>query len=148
MTFRLHSRLVLWNLLIIGLISGILGYFLNVSIRADIEKQIETRLRDETVVAAAYLSKSDNSKSLDDQADELGRLLNLRVTLIAEDGQVLGDSDVEASPLANVENHRLRPEIQKARKDGIGSAIRWSDTVKVEFIYVARRLDPYTLRLA
>src|SRR5438105_2148362 len=29
MTFRLHSRLVVWNLVIIGLISAILGYFLN-----------------------------------------------------------------------------------------------------------------------
>jgi two-component system phosphate regulon sensor histidine kinase PhoR len=42
----------------------------------------------------------------------------------------------------------LRPEVQQAEREGTGSAIRWSDTVKVEFIYVARRLDPYILRLA
>ena len=78
----------------------------------------------------------------------MGRLLSLRVTIIAHDGIVLGDSDVEASQLATLENHRLRPEVQTAAREGTGSAIRWSETVKVEFIYVARRLDPYILRLA
>jgi two-component system phosphate regulon sensor histidine kinase PhoR len=148
MTFRLHSRLVLWNLLIIGLISAILGYFLNFSLREDIQKQVQNQLLDQSVLAAAYLAKADPGKSLDDQADELGRLLNVRVTIIAHDGRVLGDSDVEASQLVTLENHRLRPEVQEAVQAGTGSAIRWSDTVKVEFIYVARRLDPYILRLA
>src|SRR5437762_3943235 len=148
MTFRLHSRLVLWNLLIIGLISAILGYFLSFSLREDIENQIEGQLLDQSVLAAAYLAKGDPSKSLDEQADELGRLLSLRVTVIAHDGRVLGDSEVEASQLATLENHRLRPEVQAAVQAGTGAAIRWSDTVKVEFIYVARRLDPYILRLA
>ena len=148
MTFRLHSRLVLWNLLTIGLISAILGYFLNFSLREDIEKQIESQLLNQSVLAAAYLAKADPAKSLDEQADELGRLLNVRITLIAHDGRVLGDSDVEASQLAGLENHRLRPEVQRAVREGAGSSIRWSDTLRVEYIYVARRLDPYTLRLA
>ena len=74
MTFRLHSRLVLWNLLIIGLISAILGYFLSFSLREDIENQIEGQLLDQSVLAAAYLAKGDPSKSLDEQADELGPL--------------------------------------------------------------------------
>ena len=148
MSFRLHSRLVLSNVIIIALIATILGYFLNFSLRQDIEKQIENRLLDESVLAAAYLQRSDPTKPHDQQADELGRLLSLRVTIIAHDGIVLGDSDVEASQLATLENHRLRPEVQTAAREGTGSAIRWSETVKVEFIYVARRLDPYILRLA
>src|SRR5689334_18764719 len=110
MTFRLHSRLVVWNIIIIGLISAILGYFLSFSLRRDIENQIESRLLDETNLAAAYLKSSDPQKTLDQRADELGRLLNVRVTIIAHDGAVLGDSDVEASELKNLENHRLRPE--------------------------------------
>src|SRR5436190_17959356 len=120
MRFRLHSRLVLWNLIIIGLISAVLGYFLNYSMRQDIEKQIESRLLDESVLAATYLRK-ESTGSLDQQADELGRLLNLRVTIIAHDGTVLGDSEVEASQLANLENHRFRPEVQAAAHEGTGS---------------------------
>jgi two-component system phosphate regulon sensor histidine kinase PhoR len=147
MTFRLHSRLVLWNVLIIGLISVILGYFLDFSLRKDIEQQIETRLLDETVLGAAYL-KTDPNKPFDQQADELGRLLNLRVTIIAHDGNVLGDSEVETSQVAAMENHRLRPEVQAAVRVGTGASVRLSDTVRVQFIYVARRLDSYILRLA
>ena len=148
MRFRLHSRLVLWNLLIIGLISATLGYFLNFSLRREIEKEIEGQLLDQSTLAAAYLAKADPGKPMDEQADQLGRLLNVRVTVIAHDGRVLGDSDVEASQLPNLENHRLRPEVQQAVREGTGSAIRRSDTLKVQFIYVARRLDPYILRLA
>src|SRR2546422_6066277 len=148
MRFRLHSRLVLWNLLIIGLMSGILGYFLNFSLRREIEKEIEGQLLDQSTLAAAYLEKADPRKPMDEQADELGRLLNLRVTVIARDGRVLGDSDVEASQVPNLENHRLRPEVQQAVREGTGSAIRRSDTLNVQFIYVARRLEPYILRLA
>jgi two-component system phosphate regulon sensor histidine kinase PhoR len=148
MRFRLHSRLVLWNLVIIGVISAILGYFLNSSLRQDIEKLIEKRLLDESVLGAEFLNKADAAKSFDQLADELGTLLNVRVTIIANDGVVLGDSDVEPDQLASLENHRLRPEVQAAARQGTGSAIRWSDTLKVEFIYVARKLDRYTLRLA
>jgi len=148
MKFRLHSRLVLWNLLIIGLISAILGYFLNFSLRREIEKEIEGQLLDQSTLAAAYLAKANPGKPMDEQADELGRLLNVRVTVIAHDGRVLGDSDVDASQLPNLENHRLRPEVQQAVREGTGSAIRRSDTLNVQFIYVARRLDPYILRVA
>ncbi|PYS29046.1 MAG: hypothetical protein DMG11_10450, partial [Acidobacteria bacterium] len=148
MTFRLHSRLVLWNLLIIGLISSILAYFLTFSLREHLEKQVEIQLLHESAVSAAYLANAAPAKSLDDQADELGRLLDVRVTLIAPDGNVLGDSEVSASQLSSLENHRSRPEVLQALQEGTGSAIRWSSTLNVEFIYVARRLDPYFLRLA
>jgi len=148
MTFRLHSRLVLWNLLIIGLISSILAYFLTFSLREHLEKQVEIQLLHESAVSAAYLANAAPAKSLDDQADELGRLLDVRVTLIAPYGNVLGDSEVSASQLSSLENHRLRPEVLQALQEGTGSAIRWSSTLNVEFIYVARRLDPYFLRLA
>jgi len=148
MTFRLHSRLVLWNVVIIGLISAILGYFINFSLRRDIEQQMEQRLLDETVLGDSYLSRGSTAKTLDAQADELGRLLSLRVTIIALDGRVLGDSDVEASQVPNMENHSTRPEVVAAMRDGNGSAIRFSDTVRVQFIYVARRTDAHVLRLA
>ena len=148
MGFRLHTRLIFWNLLIIGAVSAILGYFLGVSLREDIERQIERQLLDQSTLAAAYLARTEAGQSMDQKADELGRLLNVRVTLIEPGGQVLGDSGVEASGLAGLENHRTRPEVQSANQKGTGSAVRWSDTVGVEFIYVARRFDDYTLRLA
>jgi two-component system, OmpR family, phosphate regulon sensor histidine kinase PhoR len=148
MRFRLHSRLILWNLLVIGLMSAILGYFLNYSFRNDINHEIEQELRGETALAVAFIESGRGQKPDDEVADRLGKMLNRRVTLIAFDGRVLGDSDVDFAALPHVENHLARPEFQDAMRNGTGAAIHWSATVKTDFIYVARRADSYVLRLA
>lgn len=61
-----------------------------------------------------------------------------RITIIDGRGNVLGDSD-EAS--SRMENHLDRPEIREAMFSGRGSSIRFSNTLKKEFIYVAISLD-------
>ncbi len=148
MIFRLHSRLVVWNLLIIGLTVGILGNYLSSALRDHIETEIELRLTEEAGLAGAFLAHEDTGGNQDELADRLGGLLDLRVTIIAHDGTVLGDSDLDRTELQGVENHRSRPEVIDAEEQGTGTAIRWSPTVRVEFIYVARRFDPYVVRLA
>jgi two-component system phosphate regulon sensor histidine kinase PhoR len=70
-------------------------------------------------------------------AHEWGRMVGLRVTLMAADGRVLGDSDVPAEGLVRVENHRERPEMKAALAWRTGHAVRRSHTVGIEFLYVA-----------
>ena len=60
-----------------------------------------------------------------------------RVTLIAADGRVLGDSDVLPGALAQVENHADRPEVKAALAGGVGSDLRRSATVSTPLLYVA-----------
>ncbi|HEY2956515.1 MAG TPA: ATP-binding protein [Candidatus Eisenbacteria bacterium] len=67
-----------------------------------------------------------------------GQTLGLRVTLMAADGRVLGDSDVSAERLGRVENHAARPEMREALAGRTGRATRRSRTVGIEFLYVAR----------
>jgi two-component system phosphate regulon sensor histidine kinase PhoR len=81
-------------------------------------------------------------------AKELSQLLNVRVTLIAEDGTVLGDSELNADETRAVENHRERPEIVEARDSGQGSSIRYSATLRTYFIYVAYFDKGQFIRLA
>ena len=70
----------------------------------------------------------------------------LRVTWIAEDGTVLYDNDASAESLTN---HNDRPEIQEAFTDGVGEAIRKSDTMNKNTFYYAVLLDNGTvLRVA
>ncbi len=59
-----------------------------------------------------------------------------RLTLIAEDGRVLADSARDAETL---ENHMDRPEVQVARREGLGTATRFSTTVNQPLRYVALR---------
>ncbi len=67
-------------------------------------------------------------------AQELGALTGARVTLIAADGVVWGDS---ISDPATMDNHLFRPEVQQAMREGQGMALRYSETVQYEMLYVA-----------
>jgi len=62
----------------------------------------------------------------------------LRVTIIDGNGVVLCDSAADAS---RMENHSRRPEIIEAHAKGVGSSIRFSNTVKYQLLYVAVPVD-------
>ncbi len=82
-----------------------------------------------------------------DQAEfaKIGTAVGGRVTWIAPDGRVLGDS--EANP-ATMENHAGRPEVALALAGKIGSSLRTSSTVGIEFFYVAVPIHESVLRIA
>jgi two-component system phosphate regulon sensor histidine kinase PhoR len=74
----------------------------------------------------------------EDVAAWVARLSSVaRVTVIARDGRVLGDTDVPASALSAVENHAARPEVQTALGGGVGVSTRRSTTVGRNLLYVA-----------
>ena len=73
--------------------------------RQDERSTIEMRLITQAQVIAELLSQNPNiasSQDLDEEADRLAGLLQTRVTLIASDGRVVGDSDLEGQALADV----------------------------------------------
>ena len=74
---------------------------------------------------------------LDAEADALGRILGARVTFIAADGRVVGDSDLAPSSCATSRTTATRPEIVAARQHGFGAAQRRSATVRTDMMYVA-----------
>jgi two-component system phosphate regulon sensor histidine kinase PhoR len=59
---------------------------------------------------------------------------SIRVTFIDFKGTVLGESETDYQ---SMENHLSRKEIQEAVKGGIGQDIRASQTLNVDFLYVA-----------
>ena len=71
---------------------------------------------------------------------------NARVTIIAADGRVLYDNDIQDS--GEMENHLLRPEIRTAAVKGTGSNIRQSSSIDKEYLYFAKRYDDYFVRVA
>jgi two-component system phosphate regulon sensor histidine kinase PhoR len=60
-----------------------------------------------------------------------------RVTLIALDGVVLGDSEVVTAELGRLDNHRDRPEVRAALQGQIGRDLRTSASVHAPLMYVA-----------
>ena len=109
---------------------------------------IERRLTDEAEVTADLLSPSLDAAdgALDREADRIGALVRSRVTLIAEDGRVVGDSTQTLAELDVLDNHANRPEIVAARLRGRGTSQRFSTTVDTDMLYVAIRADHPVVR--
>ncbi|MCA9134926.1 MAG: PAS domain-containing protein, partial [Planctomycetales bacterium] len=84
--------------------------------------------------AAADLRRPD----LQREVMELGRDLNIRITIVSNDGEVLADSEPEQGPF---ENHSQRPEIKKAQRSEFGTAQRESQSVGRSLVYLAVRFD-------
>jgi len=111
-------------------------------LRAEARAQAEERLRAEAVVAreaAIALFKAGDRAALDALAKRLASSAESRVTFIAADGTVLGDSTSDPVAMAN---HASRPEVKAARESGLGVHVRVSETVGQELVYVAVRADP------
>ncbi|MGD0015918.1 MAG: ATP-binding protein [Verrucomicrobiia bacterium] len=108
--------------------------FLVRKIRTDLERDaIITR---ELFVSQLSVTQPD-SEEINRLAHALAAKTGLRITVIAADGTVLGESDKPATELHAIENHLSRPEVQQALETGVGVATRHSDTIGVDLMYVA-----------
>jgi len=146
---RLHSRLVALNVIALSVTTILLGYFLSGHLKTTFESEIEGQLYRSATLAKDYVRMQPAGTDSKELAAKVARLLNVRVTLIAQDGRVLGDSDISPAGLSDMENHAGRPEFVEARRGGRGASIRPSATLGVSFIYVAVVLDDGSvLRLA
>ncbi len=75
-----------------------------------------------------------NQATVDRLCKELGKSTATRLTVILNDGTVIGDS--ENSP-GQMDNHSNRPEITQALQGHIGTATRFSQTLRQNMLYVA-----------
>ncbi|MGB5527385.1 MAG: ATP-binding protein [Gemmatimonadota bacterium] len=103
-------------------------------LRPRLELEVEESLAHQARVMHATIGTQAFSDSL---ADALGEASGSRVTLIDRTGRVVGDSEVGADRLPEVENHAARPEVAAALQGRTGSAIRSSETVSLRLLYVA-----------
>jgi two-component system phosphate regulon sensor histidine kinase PhoR len=110
-------------------------------VREQQRRAIELRLTDEARLIADLLARATSldETELDREADRLGELVSSRVTFVADDGRVVGDSTQTPAELASIENHGSRPEVVAARGGGVGSSNRYSATLGTDMVYVAAR---------
>jgi two-component system, OmpR family, phosphate regulon sensor histidine kinase PhoR len=109
---------------------------------------IERHLTDEARLIATLLSENTDRDigPLDREADRLGNEIASRITLVAADGRVVGDSTQSEQELATLENHAQRPEIVEASRGGVGVSRRYSTTVDTDMLYVAMRTSHPVVR--
>ena len=98
----------------------------------NLRSQLEKEAR---IVAEASLPTFlGQGVDLDALAKKLGQDIEIRLTMIALDGTVLGDSQEDP---AAMENHAMRPEVIDALGSGLGESTRYSTTLGVRMMYVA-----------
>ncbi|MBI4268013.1 MAG: HAMP domain-containing protein [Chloroflexi bacterium] len=118
---------------------GILGIYLTNFARTTQLDNLRSHLEKEARVTAeasipAFLGKGSPDESGDILAKKLGKEIDARVTIIALDGRVMGDSEEDPSIM---ENHATRPEVRAALVSGLGESTRYSTTVGQQMMYVA-----------
>ena len=124
-------------------------------LRSAVLRQATDGIRDgllaQTRLAATALPQPwEQGPDLQRIVRDLDKRSGARITLIDEDGRVVGDSRHDP---AGMENHADRPERLEALDRGWGSELRYSETLGLDMLYVAVALPgegrrPSVLRLA
>lgn len=100
--------------------------------------QLERDLLSQAILLERTLQTGDGSllspERIAQLCREFGRTLPVRVTVLLENGRVIGDSDENP---ALMENHRNRPEVRAAAAGKSKAEARYSSTVKQRLLYMA-----------
>ncbi len=129
-------RIAVPFIVLIAVSMGILGAYLTGFARDSQLDNLRSHLEKEARITAeaslpAFLGQGSD---LDALAKKLGQDVDARITIIALDGEVLGDSH-EDPP--DMENHATRPEVIDALASGLGESTRYSTTLGEQMMYVA-----------
>jgi two-component system, OmpR family, phosphate regulon sensor histidine kinase PhoR len=137
----LYWKLTLPFVLLIIVSMGILGFYNINSVRSTQMDHLRTYLINEARLVAddalPSLLSPGNNDNIDSIAKTTGREIEARVTIIASDGTVLGDSWENPQIM---ENHAARPEVVDALASGTGESTRFSITTNQNLLYVATRI--------
>ena len=111
--------------------------------------QIEKNLIQNIDTLAIVLKDTQDINNIKTIVKNLHAELKLRITIIADNGEVIAESDKD---LSSVKNHANRVEIIQARNVGLGKDTRLSATVKKDLIYIAKKItilnNIYYIRMA
>jgi two-component system, OmpR family, phosphate regulon sensor histidine kinase PhoR len=137
------SRSIYWKfslplILLVAVCMSILGFYMVNSVRNSQLDHLRSTLTNEARLisddAQPDFANAGNLNNLDALAKSVGNEIDSRVTIIALDGTVLGDTWEDPSTL---ENHSTRPEVQAALASGFGESTRFSTTTNQNMLYIA-----------
>lgn len=111
--------------------------------------QIEKNLIQNIDILSVILEDTKDINSIKDIIKDLSKKLNLRISIINENGEVVAESHKN---IENIKNHSNRVEIIEAKNIGLGKDTRLSETLNKDLIYIAKKVsfnkETYYLRMA
>lgn len=143
---QLFLRTYISIFFIILLTLSVVTYFWSKSIYLS---QIEKNITQNIDTLSIILKNKNSLENITSIVHDLHEQLNLRITIINENGNVIADSDKEFSLM---KNHLNRKEIIEAQNNEIGKDTRKSETIDKNLLYVAKKVtisnDVYYIRIA
>ena len=138
---RIAFKLTLTLVGFVGVSMVAAGFFLNHALEEFAVESLEQRLASVAGVveeeARGLLRGGGPPAAVQAFVSRVARPTGARVTLIAADGRVVGESDRRSEDLPRLDNHRGRPEVRTALEGRLGRDLRRSATVDAPLLYVA-----------
>ena len=111
--------------------------------------QVEKNLIQNIDILSVILEDTKDINSITDIIKDLSKKLNLRISIINENGEVVAESHKN---IEDIKNHSNRVEIIEATNIGLGKDTRVSETLNKDLIYIAKKVsfneEIYYLRMA
>ena len=136
------ARRLMLGYFILHLLTALLFIFvLSRIVRNQKIDYIEAEMQSVAYMLAGHIEDLENGiqdEALVDHLKRLGNLTNMRFTLITADGTVVADS---VKGTEEIGPHGTREEVLIAKNEGWGFSQRYSDTLRVNMMYGAQRID-------
>ena len=145
MTFRTRTFVALLVVCTLALAAS--TALVTTSLRRTMTADSEAALLRQVQLMAPLVAAWPGVEAADREAAALSSIVSARVTVMLEDGTVVGDSDVDDTRLPSIDNHLGREEVQAALATGTGVAIRRSATTGLETLYVAAKVPEGPIRI-
>lgn len=141
MRLSIRWKWMISYLLIVGSILLFMALYLNARLESYFYQRFEDNWQRELLLAKEYVAAKDlqnlTMPEADRLADAIGKILQIRVTLIERGGRVVGDSEVDFDELLELDDQSRYPEILHATEDGFGKSIRFSLIENLNLVYFA-----------
>src|SRR3979411_1307974 len=141
---RLFVRLVAAFALVIAATAVMLDFSTKRAWESSLRQEVDRSMRQKTALFANRLN-TDREHDLQDIVSQEGHAAGARATVIDVTGKVLADSEAAASGMENLAH---APEFAAALKGEVGTDTRVSQTLGIDFLYVAVPVAGGAARLA
>ncbi|WP_096436059.1 two-component system histidine kinase PnpS [Alteribacter populi] len=135
-----RAKILLPLTLVVFLVLASLGALLGPLFKEFYFEQMTDRIEKEADVVAfnVYQAGLDDEGKIQQIVSTLADQLDVRITLLSADQQVVAESDVEPD---HTKDYSSRPEIEEAVRSGRGKEMRYSNTVGEELLYYTVQLE-------
>ncbi len=150
MKLSLFWRITLPLVVLFGISTLLFTWFFTKTTQDFALQSLTNTLQSEAELLGSQVATVESQADLQELVSRFSKTLGPRVTVITANGTVLADSEAD---IERMDNHANRPEILEALESGIGTEVRYSNTLGVDLLYVAisktkENGDPILIRFA